>query len=82
LFVFNGLTSFSFRDLSCTEQARHLQTTTRFALDKLNTLAPFAVSCPIPSYRDTAHWAARRVVIKILALARSVTIAGISQKEK
>jgi hypothetical protein len=36
LFVFNGLTSFSFRDLSCTDQARHLQTTTRFALDKLN----------------------------------------------
>jgi hypothetical protein len=36
LFVFNGLTSFSFRDLSCADQARHLQTTTRFALDKLN----------------------------------------------
>jgi hypothetical protein len=36
LFVFNGLTSFSFRDLSCTDQARHLQTTTRFTLDKLN----------------------------------------------
>jgi hypothetical protein len=36
LFVFNGLTSFSFRDLSCTDQARHLQTTTRFTLDKFN----------------------------------------------